>query len=75
MEGFMGILMFILLHKISQMKKQIDDITKEVHAYLSFLENDVEKEIAETKLEAVQKIGKDEAENRLIQAVLQEYFP
>ena len=75
MEGFMGILMFILLHKISQMKKQVDDITKEVHAYLSFLENDVEKEIAETKLEAVQKIGKDEAENRLIQAVLQEYFP
>lgn len=89
MQCLQGILMVVFLHKISRMKKQVDEITKEVKSYLSFIEDDIvqekiqeenlKKNSKEDKLdiktEKNGKISKDEAENRLIQAVLQEYFP
>ena len=74
-QCFMGILMMIFLHKINKVKKQIDGIMKEVKAYLNFLEEDTEQEIQQEKGEKTRKISKDEVENRLIQAVLKEYFP
>lgn len=79
MQCLLGILMMIFLHKINRMKKQVDEITKEVKAYLTFIETEVKEETKEEpifgKTEKTVKISKDEAENRLIQAVLQEYFP
>ena len=74
-QCFMGILMMIFLHKMNQMKKQIDMIMKEVKAYLTFLEEDTQQEVQQVKREKTRKISKDEVENRLIQAVLKEYFP
>lgn len=74
-QCFMGILMTIFLHKMNQIKKQVDTITKEVKAYLTFIEEDVEQEKKLEKGENTRKISKDEVENRLIQAVLKEYFP
>ena len=74
-QCLLGILMMIFLHKINQIKKQVDNITKEVKAYLSFIEEDIGQEVQSVKKERTMKISKDEAENHLIQAVLKEYFP
>ena len=75
MQGLLGIFMLMVLHKINQLKKQIDSITKEVTQYLAFLEEEAETDTRVEKKEKKAKITKDEAENHLIQAVLKEYFP
>lgn len=68
MQIVVGILLLILLHKMNRMKKQIDDITREVENYVAF----VTTEQLEEKQE--QAISMEE-QNSLIQAVLGEYFP
>ena len=71
----MGILMLLFLRKLNQMKKQVDMVTKEVMNYISYVTEDIEKEQNEEK--SPQKLTKkedEEAQNRLIQAVLGEYF-
>lgn len=74
-QCLLGILMMIFLHKINQIKKQVDDITKEVKAYLTFIEEDIEQEPQKAKKQKTVKVSKDEVENHLIQTVLKEYFP
>ena len=74
-QGLLGVLMFIFLHKINQVKKQVDDITKEVKAYLDFVEEDVQQESIQNNRKPIERKANDEDENRLIQAVLKEYFP
>ena len=74
-QGLLGVLMFIFLHKINQVKKQVDDITKEVKAYLDFVEEDVQQESIQNNRKTIERKANDEDENRLIQAVLKEYFP
>lgn len=72
-------LMIVFLRKLSQMKKQVDRITKEVMQYISYVTEDLE---TENKVESMPNVTKiqaqkkqEEAQNRLIQAVLGEYFP
>ena len=74
-QCLLGILMLIFLHKINQLKKQVDTITKEVTQYLRFLEEDVEADALLVKKGEDVKVSKDEAEHHIIQAVLKEYFP
>lgn len=78
MQCLLGIFMMIFLHKMNQIKKQIDTITKEVSQYLTFLEEDMEEDTIIKNSESggnKVKISKEEAQNYLIQAVLKEYFP
>ena len=63
-----GIVLFILLQKINRIKKRIDDITKEVENYVAFVTSE---DVEERKGQVVST----EEQNRLIQAVLGEYFP
>lgn len=72
-QCLLGILMLIFLHKINQLKKQVDTIVKDVTQYLSFLENDVERDSLQEENNS--KMSKEEVENHIIQAVLKEYFP
>ena len=75
MQLVMGILMIIFLRKLIQIKKQMDTITKEVMNYISYVTEDIEKEQYEEKLpQKLTKKEDEEAQNRLIQAVLGEYF-
>lgn len=75
MQLVMGILMLVFLRKINQMKKQIDLITKEVMNYISYVTEEVEEEEFKEKIpEKHSKKEEEEAQNRLIQAVLGEYF-
>lgn len=87
MQFFIGILMIVFLQKLNEMKKQIDDITKEVMNYISYVTEDLEGEISvdrgsennskrttEIKKKNA-KIEKEDAQNQLIQAILGEYFP
>lgn len=67
----MGILLIILLQRITILKKQTDDIVKEVKSYLDFILEDVQ--IEETK--KVKDTGREELSNTIIQSVLKEYFP
>ena len=77
MQLFMGVFMLIFLRRLTEMKKQIDSITKEVTNYISYITEEMEilpeEEIQVTKGNAIKE--KEEAQNRLIQAVLGEYFP
>lgn len=82
MQFFIGILMIVFLQKLTQMKKQVDDITKEVTAYISYITEEMNEELEEYPQEkniildqnGTEKSKKDEDQNRLIQAVLGEYF-
>ena len=87
MQIAMGVLMIIFLRKLTQMKKQVDEITKEVMNYISYITEDMEEENIqepisvnkenkkeEKYVRSLSKKEKDEAQNRLIQAVLGEYF-
>ena len=86
MQLCMGILMILFLRKLTQMKRQVEEITREVTNYISYITEDMEEvqmlETANKSLLHQQNISKEtekkemeEAQNRLIQAVLQEYFP
>ena len=70
----MGVLLIILLQKITILKKQTDDIVKEVKSYLEcVLEDPGEVVSEEVHKETFQ--AKEEQQNRIIQAVLGEFFP
>ena len=76
MQLVMGMLMLVFLQKIKEMKKQIDTITKEVMDYISYVtEDEKEKDLEEEKVEKWREVGQEEVQNRLIQAVLGDYFP
>ena len=88
MQIVMGIVMIIFLQKLTQMKKQVDEIIGEVSSYISYVTEDMDAEILEetktaqkdiiqekNKKFSMGKEEKEEAQNRLIQAVLGEYFP
>lgn len=69
-QVLLGIVIFILLHKVGKMKAQVDEITKEVKDYISFI---IEEEAlceADTPKEQ-----KDDIQSSLIQSVLGEFFP
>lgn len=92
MQIAIGVLVITLLRKMIQMKKQVDEIIKEVKAYVAFITEEEEDEVKQNIKEPVtykqntgvknlkqnqtyKRNGKDEAQTRLIQAVLGEYFP
>lgn len=77
MQLVLGALMLIFLRKQIEMKKQIDEIIKEVTNYLSYIieETEEKQEIENPVIKASQIKEKEEAQSRLIQAVLGEYFP
>ena len=76
-----GILLLILLRKTITLKKQIVQVIREVTEYLNYISEEesrgieeIERPIAGSKTTPSKRV-KDEAQNRLIQSVLQEYFP
>ena len=86
MQFIMGGLMIVFLRKQMQMKRQLDEMTREVTNYISYITEDVVEESHEGAREDMQIIERrskehkkekdiDDAQNRLIQAVLGEYFP
>ena len=77
MQLLLGALMLIFLRKQMEMKKQIDEIVKEVTNYLSYITEETEEELEKEKqmINTSQIKEKEEAQSRLIQAVLGEYFP
>ena len=77
MQLVLGALMLIFLRKQIEMKKQIDEIVKEVTNYLSYVTEETEEELEKEKqmMNTSQIKEKEEAQSRLIQAVLGEYFP
>ena len=77
MQLVLGALMLIFLRKQMEMKKQIDEIIKEVTNYISYVteETEEEREIENPVIRTSQIKEKEEAHSRLIQAVLGEYFP
>ena len=78
MQIVMGILMIVFLQKLTQIKKQVDKITQEVSNYIAYVTEDIEENeetMTEEKHMEISKNDTEEAKNRLIQAVLKEYFP
>ena len=78
MQIVMGILMMVFLQKLTQIKKQVDKITQEVSNYIAYVTEDIEENeetVTEEKHMEISKNDTEEAKNRLIQAVLKEYFP
>ena len=77
--------LMILLYKISKMKKRVDEITKEVKDYISYVIEDesenmdidikTEEEDVLVKKNMKKHLVNDEAKSSLIQSVLGEIFP
>ena len=83
-QMIMGILLFIFLWKVVQIKKQLDEITKEVKNYITYITEEMKTEqkeqIVSEKIQKQERLFKDhnqlqEVQNSLIQAVLGEFFP
>lgn len=68
--------MIVFLQKLNQMKKQVDEITKEVTNYISYITEDMEEEGKKEDVSSIsmKKKQNEDAQNRLIQEVLGEYF-
>lgn len=75
MQIVMGILMIVFLQKLIQIKKQMDKIVKEVSDYITYITDEMEVSDGFMEEKSTEKKEEDEAKNRLIQAVLKEYFP
>ena len=78
MQIFLLVFMFIFYQKLVEMKKQVDDITKEVANYISYVTEEIELENQGESIINAQNTRKKESEdaqNRLIQAVLGDFFP
>lgn len=75
MQGLLIVLMFVFLRRMNGVKRQIDQIIKEVREYLNFIEEDIHQEEEKTIKENIPQKKKDDAQNYIIQAVLKEYFP
>lgn len=73
MQLLLGIFMVILLQKLTQMKKQVDEIVREVNAYITYITEDVDEGARSEKRKENKQ--QEEHQNQLIQAVLGEYFP
>lgn len=79
MQAALGAGLLILIHRMNKTQKQMDEITKEVKNYISFIiEEEEEKE--EEKTPSQVKLMKadfrnEEAQSSLIQSVLGEIFP
>ena len=71
-----GVIMIIMLQKINSTKKQVDDIMNQVKEYLSFITQDVEEEEKKERFSEKIKTKKnsEESQNRLIEAVLGDFF-
>ena len=66
---FLGMVIIVLLHKVGKLKAQVDEITKEVKGYISFIiEDESPKDTREPK-------GGEDIQSSLIQSVLGEFFP
>ncbi len=86
MQIVMGILMIVFLQKLTQIKKQMDKIIQEVSNYITYVTEDLEEsqevvteenpmKMKTSEKNSTIKSETEEAKNRLIQAVLREYFP
>ena len=80
MQLIMGSIMIILLHNQIKMKKQLDEMTREVTNYISYITEDMTEDSLEEKMYSASERnnkfkGKEEDQNRLIQTVLGEFFP
>lgn len=79
-QMIMGGLLILLLIKVMQMKKQVDDVVKEILSYISFVTEEPQEEMQENletepkMLSRKKKENQDELQNKLIQSVLGEYF-
>lgn len=79
-QMIMGGLLILLLIKVTQMKKQVDDVIKEILNYISFVTEETQEEMQEKPeieprvISNKKKENQDELQNKLIQSVLGEYF-
>lgn len=73
----MGILLIILLRQITILKKQTEEIVQEVKAYVAYVMDDSAGQATEAtaQKEPENRQNREEAQSRIIQAVLGEYFP
>ena len=74
-QVFLGIIIAILLHKVGKLKAQVDEITREVKDYISFIIEDEASAEADTP-KVPNDIKSGEAmQSSLIQSVLGDFFP
>ena len=70
---FQLIIMFLLVHKITVIRKQLKKITDQVQEYLQVVMESEEENAR--KLEEDRRASEKEAQTQLISSVLEEIFP
>lgn len=73
----MGVLLMILLRQITILKRQTEEIVQEVKAYVAYVMEDSAGQATEVPAQKELEIrqNNEDAQSRIIQAVLGEYFP
>lgn len=73
----MGVLLMILLRQITILKRQTEEIVQEVKAYVAYVMEDSAGQATEVPAQKEPEIrqNNEDAQSRIIQAVLGEYFP
>ena len=80
MQIVTGVLMILVLHKMVQMKNKVEKVIQEVENYITFVTQEEEEQSMPmqagegVKTAKSKKENLDEAQTKLIQAVLGEYF-
>ena len=74
-QVFLGMIIVILLHKVGKLKVQVDEITKEVKDYISFIIEDEASSETDTQKNPGDVKSGDAMQSSLIQSVLGEFFP
>lgn len=77
-QMLLGIIIVILLHRVGKLKAQVDEITKEVKDYISFIiedESSLEADTPTTSKASENIKNGDAIQSSLIQSVLGEFFP
>ena len=74
-QVFLGIIILVLLHRVGKLKAQVDEITKEVKDYISFIIEDEDSSEADTPKDLRDVKSGDAIQSSLIQSVLGEFFP
>ena len=70
---FQLIIMFLLVHKITAIRKQLKKITNQVQEYLQVVMESEEENAR--KMEENRRASEKEAQTQLISSVLEEIFP
>lgn len=74
-QGIVLVILLVTARRVRMMKKEMDKVGAQVTNYLNIVLENEEENAPDADIARIENAKKDEEENRIISAVLQEIFP